>query len=86
MRIYVVLLLCIYVARDSDGRARALSLCIVLDKCRVSQNARGVMVSDDVRCLMRLSSFSANWLAAFDVVDGAQVLPLLALLAQKYNH
>ena len=77
--------MCVCVAHDSDRRARSLSLCIVLDKCRVSQNARGVMVSDDVRCLMRLSSFSANWLAAFDVVDGAQVLTLLALLAPKYN-
>ena len=62
-----------------------LHACTLVGAEAAGDNARGVMVSDDVRCLMRLSSFSANWLAAFDVVDGAQVLTLLALLAPKYN-
>ena len=47
------------------------SVVVVLDKCRVSHNARGLMVSDDTRCLLRSCRFNSNWFSAFDVVDGA---------------
>jgi hypothetical protein len=34
---------------------------VVLDKCRVAHNSRGLMVSDEARSLVRKSRFLSNW-------------------------
>jgi len=34
---------------------------VVLDKCRVAHNSRGLMVSDQARALVRKSRFLSNW-------------------------
>ena len=44
----------------------------VLDKCRISDNARGLMASDDVRCLLRKTRFLSNWCSAIDIADGTR--------------
>ena len=54
----------------SGVRVTGSAVC-VLDKCRLADNARGLMLSDDVRCLLRACRFLANWFSAIDVSDGS---------------
>ena len=53
---------------------------VVLDKCRVAHNSRGLMVSDEARSLVRKSRYLSNWHSSLSRFPfGMQSMPHPAL-------